>query len=118
MRKYPVWLALLCVQPSVAQQPAGDWPAQKCAIYASAWAQALDAFGNDQINYAFMAGNENFIASGCQQAREICPRSRQELDIANALTLALMNAGTASTFLPFNCPRLDVPADGYSGPGL
>ncbi|MGB3335675.1 MAG: hypothetical protein WBA73_00705, partial [Devosia sp.] len=29
--------------------------------------------------------------------------SNREIEIANALTIELMNAGTASTFLPFRC---------------
>lgn len=118
MRNGWLGLGLLLIQPAVAQDAASDWPAQKCAAYEAAWSQALEAFGSDDMNYGFMAGNENFIASGCSEAGEICPQSRQELDIANAITLALMNAGTASTFLPFNCPRLDAPAGGWSGPGL
>ena len=99
-------------------QESTDWPAAKCAAYGAAWNQALDGFGSDEMNYAFLAGNENFIAGGCSDRAEICPQSRQELEIANALTLALMNAGTASTFLPFKCPRPESAADGWTGPGL
>ncbi|SEQ25717.1 hypothetical protein SAMN05428969_2434 [Devosia sp. YR412] len=111
-------LLLALIPPATGQEAPTDWPEQKCAAYAAAWSQALDAYGSDQMNYAFMAGNENFIASGCADRAEICPRSAQELDIANALTLALMNAGTASTFLPFKCPQPESAADGWTGPGL
>jgi hypothetical protein len=110
-------LGLALLHPVAAQESA-DWPAEKCAAFAAAWNQALDAFGSDQMNYAFLAGNENFIASTCTDRGEICPQSRQELEIANALTLALMNAGTASTFLPFKCAPSESAADGWSGPGL
>ena len=118
MRHALVCLLLLSslLRPGAAQDAV--WMAEKCATYAAAWNQALDMFGSDEMNYAFMAGNENFIASGCSDRGQICPQSGQELEIANALTLALMNAGTASTFLPFNCPRSESAADGWSGPGF
>lgn len=106
----------LFVQPGAAQDV--EWMAEKCATYQSAWNQALDMFGSDEMNYAFMAGNENFIANGCTDRGQICPQSAQELEIANALSLAMINAGAASTFLPFACPRPESAADGWSGPGL
>lgn len=87
-----------------AQDAGGsDWQAEKCRIYEANWTSALEFFGSDDINYNFMASNENFIAGGCTEQVNACPRSNQELEIANALTLAMMNAGTASTFLPFRC---------------
>ena len=111
-------MALGLASPASAQQETTAWVEQKCQIYAQAWAQALDLFGSGEMNYAFMAGNENFIASGCTESDDICPRSTQELEIANALTLALMNAGTASTFLPFHCPQPQSSEGGWAGPGL
>ena len=92
---------------------------QKCGIYKLAWEHAVAVNDPTQVNYAFIAANENFIAGGCKGDGdlEVCPRSTVELDIANALTLAMMNAGTASTFLPFRCPAKAV-ENGWSGPGL
>ena len=87
-------------QPTTA---VSDWQVEKCRIYADSWNQALDFFGTDNLNYNFIAQNENFIASGCSAPPAVCAQSSQELKIANALTLAMMNAGTASTFLPFRC---------------
>ncbi|WEK04314.1 MAG: hypothetical protein P0Y65_19385 [Candidatus Devosia phytovorans] len=116
-----IWIGLLfapLASPCMAETVATDWPAEKCAVYEAAWNQSLDAFGSDEMNFAFLAGNENFIASGCSEAGEICPRSEQELEIANALSLAMINAGAASTFLPFHCPQPESAADGWSGPGL
>ncbi|WP_108395429.1 hypothetical protein [Devosia submarina] len=84
-----------------------QWQQEKCRIYGEAWEKALDFFGSDDMNYNFMAGNENFIAGGCTEQANVCPRSAQELEIANALTIALMNAGAASTFLPFRCAAQD-----------
>jgi hypothetical protein len=80
------------------------WQAEKCRIFETAWAKALDFFGSDNLNYNFIAQNENFIASGCSAEAGLCPRSSQELEIANALTIEMMNAGAASTFLPYACP--------------
>nr|WP_314256675.1 hypothetical protein [uncultured Devosia sp.] len=110
-------LALMAA-PAAAEAVPTNWPAEKCSIYAAAWNKALDMFGSDQMNYAFLAGNENFIAGGCSDAGLICPQSEQELDVANALSLAMINAGAASTFLPFNCPQPQSAADGWTGPGL
>lgn len=98
--------ALLCISLAPTAAFAEDetgWQAEKCAIFESNWAKALEFFGSDNLNYNFIAQNENFIASGCTENPSICPQSNQELDIANALTMAMMNAGTASTFLPYRC---------------
>jgi hypothetical protein len=98
-------LAAVCLLvPGFAQgQENAAWQDEKCSLYEKNWASALEFFGSDNINYNFMASNENFIAGGCTKQVDACPRSDQELEIANALTLAMMNAGTASTFLPFRC---------------
>lgn len=79
------------------------WQVEKCQIYTENWHQALDFFGTDNLNYNFVAQNENFIASDCTAPASVCAQSSQEYEIANALTLAMMNAGAASTFLPFRC---------------
>lgn len=94
-------MLLPIAQPAMAQT---DWQAQKCALYEDAWGRALQSFGDDNLNYNFVATNENFIASGCTDTIKACPRSAQELEIANVLTLVMMNEGAASTFLPFGCP--------------
>ena len=49
--------------------------------------------------------HEAFIASGCTRQGNVCPRSAEELDLANMMVVAAMNAGTASTFPPFACRR-------------
>lgn len=102
-------LALLLAGPATAQEPT-SWQQQKCALYAEAWNRALDSIGSDDINYNFLATNENFIASGCTDAMAACPQSAQEHQIAELLTLVMMNEGTASTFLPFRCPTEDTGA--------
>ncbi len=111
-------VSMLLNGPVVAQPAAPGWVAQKCAAYRAAWDQALDMFGSDGMNYAFIAGSENFIAAGCTDPTRICPQSAAELEVANALTLAMMNAGAASTFLPFACPHAEPEEGGWTGPGL
>jgi len=91
--------------PGIAQEDGQltAWQAEKCRIYRDSWEKALDFFGTNDMNYNFIAQNENFMASGCTAPISVCAQSNQERDIANALTLAMMNAGAASTFLPFRC---------------
>ena len=101
-----LWAAAAWAQTS---EPQSAWQAEKCAIYDQSWNQALDFFGTDNLNYNFIAQNENFIASGCTAPPGVCAQSSQELEIANALTIAMMNAGAASTFLPFRC-ETEAPA--------
>jgi hypothetical protein len=118
MKLLPLFpLLLLLAAPAQARAPAADWVQQKCQVYEAAWTQAVAGADDTQLNYAFIAANENFIAGGCTEDVEACPRSRTELEIANQLTLAMMNAGTASTFLPFRCPE-QPSGNGWTGPGL
>jgi hypothetical protein len=49
--------------------------------------------------------HEAFLASGCTAKADVCPRSSEELEVANFLVVLAMNAGTASTFLPFACRK-------------
>lgn len=113
------WVVLTLLLPTLvqAEEQAVSWAEQKCSVYEGAWERVVGAAEASQINYAFIAANENFIASGCTEAGMACPRSAVELEIANALTLAMMNAGAASTFLPFRCPHETVEG-GWTGPGL
>lgn len=102
MKRLIPLLSLLIVPPAFAEEQSA-WQQQKCALYADAWSRALETVGPDDINYNFLASNENFIASGCMESAGICPRSNRERDIADLLTMVLMNEGAASTFAPFRC---------------
>lgn len=79
------------------------WGAEKCAVYAEAWDALLLGQGLDGLGEAFLRGNEAFIASGCREGRDVCPRGAAETTAADMLTIAAMNAGAASTFPPFAC---------------
>lgn len=101
-------LALACAASAFApcacaQEAPPDWRAEKCARYRDAWSEALKRFGRDGLSEAFLARHEAFLARGCADPRDVCPRSTQELALANVMTLRAMNAGAASTFLPFAC---------------
>ena len=89
--------------PAAAVMPARSWGEVKCARYRTAWAEALRRRGTLGIGAEFVARHEAFLASGCTAPADVCPRSAEELALADVLTIAAMNAGTASTFLPFAC---------------
>lgn len=82
-----------------------NWSEVKCERYRKAWTDALVRRGRAGLGATFLERHEAFLASGCMGAPDVCPRSREELDLANDLVIAAMNAGTASTFLPFACRR-------------
>jgi hypothetical protein len=84
---------------------APSWPEVKCARYKQAWADALSRRGTNGLGREFIDRHEAFLASGCTARADVCPRSAEELELANILVIAAMNAGTASTFLPFACRR-------------
>lgn len=99
--------ALAVATAAAAQEEEGEamraWQAEKCRAYAAAWDAELLGTGTDGLGAAFLGGNEDFIASGCDAGRDICPESDAEFAMANRLTIAAMNMGAASTFLPFAC---------------
>ncbi|MGX9966505.1 hypothetical protein ACVFYP_24490 [Roseomonas sp. F4] len=95
---------LLAPVAGQAQAPASrDWNAEKCARYAEMWPEALARFGRAGLSAEFLDRHETFLESRCRSRVEVCPRSPQELALADAMTIAAMNAGTASSFVPFRC---------------
>lgn len=91
--------------PAPTPAPTPTWPEVKCSLYRQAWTQALARLGTHGLSRGFIASHEAFVASGCTTQGHVCPRSAEEFDLANVMTIQAMNAGTASTFLPFACPR-------------
>lgn len=92
--------------PACAQErQARTWTEEKCVRYQAAWRTLLERRGRQGLSQAFLESHERFLASGCTAKPEVCPQSSAELDVANILVVAAMNAGTASTFLPFACRR-------------
>jgi hypothetical protein len=90
--------------PAVAEERRPpSWQDVKCARYAAAWTEALARFGRAGLDPDFVARHEAFLAGGCRGRREVCPRSRAELTLADALSIAAVNANIPGSFLPFAC---------------
>lgn len=101
---------MIAVKAAAAEQEAGtvvgersDWQTKKCDVYAKALAEILDHVGREAVSEHFLAQNQAFIDSGCLADVDACPESEAEIEIANGLTIATMNAGAASSFSPFRC---------------
>ncbi|MFN4205291.1 MAG: hypothetical protein ACK4HG_02775 [Agrobacterium albertimagni] len=80
-----------------------DWQRKKCEVYRQAFAEILDHVGREGVSDAFMAENQAFIDSGCLADVDACPETEADIEVANGLTIASMNAGAASSFSPFRC---------------
>ncbi len=92
--------------PAQAAPSRESWSQEKCARYRKGWSELLARRGARGLGPEFLDRHEAFLASGCTARGDVCPRSGEELEVANILTILAMNAGTASTFLPFACrPR-------------
>lgn len=91
---------------ALAQAPGGEnWPAVKCERYRKAYDEATRRFGTKGLGQEFLARHDAFMASGCQTPPDVCPRSTEELNLANIMVMAGMNAGLSSTFMPFACRK-------------
>ena len=98
--------AVTAGETAVAQmRSAPSWPEEKCARYRKAWTEALARQGQKGLGKAFLESHRAFLDSGCTGRADVCPRSAEELNLANILTIRAMNAGMASTFLPFACRK-------------
>ncbi len=80
-----------------------DWQRKKCDVYRKAFAEILDHVGREGVSDIFMARNQAFIDSGCLADVDACPQTEADIEVANGLTIASMNAGAASSFSPFRC---------------
>lgn len=100
-------LAFATLGPGLAQTPTPpeNWPAIKCERYTKAYAEALARLGRKGLGQDFLDDHEAFLASGCSIKGEVCPRSAEELNLANIMVVMGMNQGMASTFMPFACPK-------------
>ncbi len=87
-------------------EPPTAWQIRKCEVFAEAWSKALPSYPANDVSASFIADNQHFIAVTCRSNAAICPQSASEIAIANRLTFATMNAGAASSFVPYRCPSL------------
>ncbi len=85
--------------------PPDNWPEVKCARYKQAWSEILAKRGKQGLGQEFLERHEAFLASGCTTQADVCPRSDDELKLANMMVIAAMSFGTASTFPPFYCRK-------------
>lgn len=91
---------------SFAEEPAPpSWSDVKCARYKKAWSELLARRGTQGLGPDFLARHDAFLNSNCTRQADVCPRSAEELDVANMMVIAAMNGGTASTFPPFACRK-------------
>ncbi len=98
---------LLGAWPALSSDKEGtqrrQWTLAKCERYKTAWLTLVSRRGIADLGPQFLESHDAFIASGCTTRADVCPRSARELDVANAMVIAAMNAGAASTFPPFAC---------------
>lgn len=80
-----------------------SWPEVKCARYKKAWTDAIAHRGTKGLSTEFLERHEAFLTSGCMARADVCPRSEEELYMADMMVAAVVNAGIAGTFLPFMC---------------
>lgn len=83
------------------------WQKKKCRVFETAFADLTKRLGTEGTSAAFLEGNRAYIESGCLADVDACPQTELDIEIANGLTIATMNAGAASTFSPFRCRTSD-----------
>lgn len=97
--------ALCLASPALAHDPARlSWTERKCHLYAHSWEDALAWQSTAGLSSEFLERHEAFLASECTHVHDVCPRSPEEIEIADLLTMMSMSEGMASTFVPFSCP--------------
>ena len=101
------WLSLAALlwlhpgQPLAAEPAPTGWQVEKCRIYAGAL-EALSSRG-EPPSAAFLEDNRLFIAEGCLEPMPVCPRTDADGRLADLLTIVMVDAGAAGSFLPFGC---------------
>lgn len=93
----------LAQEAGVTAEDRSDWQRKKCDVYTKALGEILDHVGREGVSERFLARNQEFIDSGCLADVDACPETEIDIEVANGLTIATMNAGAASSFSPFRC---------------
>jgi hypothetical protein len=99
-------LALAVAMPIAApaqEAREANWAQVKCERYERAYRDSVARLGTGGLGAGFLSGHESFFASGCKKQADVCPKSPEELRMANTLVIRGMNEGMASTFFPFAC---------------
>lgn len=100
-----VFLASVAPDALAQNRQRRSWAEEKCERYKEAWSEVVSRRGARGLGPAFLGSHDAFLRSGCTATGDVCPRSDEEIETANVLTIAAMNAGMASTFLPFACRK-------------
>ena len=103
MKFAAVTALVLVAAPLPAASQDTQWQAEKCRRYRTIVEQAMKRSGPAGLGADFLARNEAFIAGGCTGVADVCPRSPEELALANVVTMVGMGQKLASTFFPFAC---------------
>jgi hypothetical protein len=97
-------LAVLSAYPALAQGISSDsWTERKCELYTAAWDYIAGDGVPRGVSEEFVADHDAFLASGCLHRGHVCPRSPEEREIADMLSLMAVAEGMAGSFLPFDC---------------
>lgn len=101
----PMLTVALGVLPATlwAEAVADSWTEKKCALYTSAWTQLVGEDRPESVSEEFMTDHADFLASGCLDRGNVCPRSPRERELSDLLSLMAVSEGMAGSFLPFNC---------------
>lgn len=94
---------------SLPAQAETSWTQRKCQLYADATAAALSWTEPEGLSGEFLDRHAAFLASGCTRPHDVCPRSPEEIALADLLLAMSMSEGMASTFVPFACPAGEAP---------
>jgi hypothetical protein len=97
--------ALATAQETRPREASGGWAREKCERYTKAYEDSVARLGVKGLGADFLERHRAFLASGCTSPAKVCPRSEEELRLANTLVIRGMNAGMASTFFPFSCSK-------------
>ena len=119
MPRWIAWAAvaaMIAVAPGAAfaqsqdEDPDGEaapanQPSQssKCDIFRTAFDSAVQRFGKAGLSEEFLTRGAAFSSGGCEGQRNVCPRSPEELKLANLVILRAVGR-TGGSFLPFACP--------------
>lgn len=75
----------------------------KCEAYRKAFDTVIGRVGRNGLSPEFLDRNNAFVAANCAGARDVCPRSPEELRVANIIVAQAVSS-TGGTFMPFGCP--------------
>lgn len=76
----------------------------KCDAYRKAFDAVVARVGRKGLSDEFIGRNAAFIEASCAGERNVCPRSPEELRVANFIVAQAVGS-TGGTFMPFGCPK-------------